>query len=409
MSMKHEYDETDARLEKMLGKLRTTPERNPQVAERGKAQFMAEADMLLASTPTLDQPSFLRWLKDRLAFIKLSLSQRAALASFLAVIVFIAVLFGSAGMTAYAAQSALPGDALYRVKTGLEDTRSNLTGDAARQVTLQLQFAQRRLDEIEKLIAEGRFADIQLATQEFQAHIQNTLASMKTVAAGDPLQAVELSTQISDQLTRYAVALSSMANQAPETVRGELEEALQASRSGEMVEIKPDGEVEIVGLIEQTGADVLVIGGQPIFLDAQTEIKVQLRTGQMVKVHAFRNAAGNLVAREISLADSTTDEAIGNGNSNLNGNDHSIDDAQRENANSNDAPDFSSSSDDRDNTNSTLDDRNDNEQNNANQNDNDENSDNQNGNTDDQNSNDNDDDDDGENEDENNNENENNH
>jgi hypothetical protein len=312
------HDEMDPRLEAMLDQLRSTPERDRQRAEQGKAQFLKDADLIFTNAPAVGHKSFWFLLREKLAFTRVKMSQRTVLASFLAVFALVVLLSGSAGMTVYAAQSALPGDALYGVKTTLEDTRSNLTSSAARQVTLQLQYAQRRLDEIEKLIAEGRYADIQVATQDFQSHIQNTLAAMKDVTAGDPIKAAELAGQISTQLTRYSQALNSMADQTPGPVRSELEKALQASQSGELMEIKPDGEVEITGLIEAIGADTLVVGGQTVQITAETAIKLKLTVGLLVNVHAYLDLTGNVIAREIDGALPVQDDNRVNANSNTN-------------------------------------------------------------------------------------------
>jgi hypothetical protein len=56
-----------------------------------------------------------------------------------------------AGGTAYAAQSSLPGDMLYPVKTSTEDARLLVAGDNLDEAELNLQFAQIRLEEISKL------------------------------------------------------------------------------------------------------------------------------------------------------------------------------------------------------------------------------------------------------------------
>jgi len=66
----------------------------------------------------------------------------------LAVVVVLAV---SGGGTAYAAQSSLPGEILYNVKLGTEQLQRVFTFDSVAQVELELKFAGKRLEEIEKL------------------------------------------------------------------------------------------------------------------------------------------------------------------------------------------------------------------------------------------------------------------
>ncbi len=69
------------------------------------------------------------------------------------VVAFIALIVISmlgAG-TVYAAQGSLPGDLLYRVKTGTEEARLWIAGGAAGRVKLNLEFSRRRLEEINRL------------------------------------------------------------------------------------------------------------------------------------------------------------------------------------------------------------------------------------------------------------------
>lgn len=337
MLNKNDNESIDPRLKAMLEELRPTPPRNPDLAARSKAQFLSGVDAYLGEQSAHGGAPFSVRLKEKLGIFRIGFSQRTALNVIAAVVAILVLFFGSAGMTALASQSALPGDALYTIKTGLEETRSNLSGSAARQVTLQLQYAQRRLEEIEKLIAEGRYDDIKIATQEFQRHIQNAIGTLENVAANDPTQAADLAAQITSQLSRYALALSNMAGAAPDLVRSELQRAVQASQAGELIKVNSDGEIEFIGLIEQINPDIWVIDGQKVRVIAVTKLEAALEIGLMVRVHARRGADGILVAREIELAQLPPLNINMNGNftgdDSLNGNLNGEDDS---NANSND-------------------------------------------------------------------------
>ncbi len=137
------------------------------------------------------------------------------LTSVLLAVALLLLFSGGAGVTALAARSALPGDALYPVKTSLEDTRVTFTNSSARQVDLQLEYAQRRLNEIEALIAQGRYADVEIATRNLNLHIQSALASLEKLASVDPVRAAALAAKITSDLTRYAQALSGMVEMSP--------------------------------------------------------------------------------------------------------------------------------------------------------------------------------------------------
>jgi hypothetical protein len=97
------------------------------------------------------------------------------LISILAIAATCMFLFGGSAMTVLASQSAIPGDALYPIKTSLEQTRTSLSRDAASRAELHIEFAGKRLLEIEQLIAEGRFRNIAPTTIEFELHIQSAL------------------------------------------------------------------------------------------------------------------------------------------------------------------------------------------------------------------------------------------
>ncbi len=84
-----------------------------------------------------------------------------------------------------------------------------------------------------------------------------------------------------------------------------------------MVNVKPDGEIEFVGFIEQINPNELIVNGQTIRLAAQTEFKTHLQVGLLVRVHARRYSDGSLVATEIEFAQL----APGIENGNFNGSD----------------------------------------------------------------------------------------
>ncbi len=82
---------------------------------------------------------------------------RVAVATLVA-IAFIAV-GGNDLLTASA--SSLPGDILYPLKRTVEDTRLTFSSDPAQRQQLQEEFKQRRVQETETLIAEGRIESVE--------------------------------------------------------------------------------------------------------------------------------------------------------------------------------------------------------------------------------------------------------
>jgi hypothetical protein len=145
------------------------------------------------------------------------------------VVVVAAVLAGGMGMTGVAAQSSIPGDALYSVKTGIEQTRLSMAGDAGDRALLKMSFAEQRLGEISKLIAEGRFTEVKSSVLDFEADINNAILELSTVSAADPARAGSIALQITSALSRYASTLSDMAAVAPQSVKGEVDRALETT------------------------------------------------------------------------------------------------------------------------------------------------------------------------------------
>lgn len=86
------------------------------------------------------------------------------------IVLIIAILLGGAS---FSAENALPGDALYPVKVSInEEVKSALSFSAEAKARYEAKRAEKRLDEAEKLAAEGRLnteARAEIASR-FEAH-----------------------------------------------------------------------------------------------------------------------------------------------------------------------------------------------------------------------------------------------
>ena len=140
------------------------------------------------------------------------------------------LLLGGIGITGAAAQSAIPGDALYSVKTSIEQTRLSLAKDAGDRAQMKLSFAEQRLEEISVLVKEGRNREIKSTVLSFEASINSSLIELETVGKGDPARAAELARQINSALTRYAETLSVLAASAPDSIKDVMNRALDSTQ-----------------------------------------------------------------------------------------------------------------------------------------------------------------------------------
>jgi hypothetical protein len=388
--------EMDPRLLRKLEVLRPTPERDAHAAEMGRQRFLNEIDSIPEYKTRSPFPWGIGWFISRKNHKEKSpvnpRTKRFAFTTAAAIITILVLLFGGVGATAFAAQSALPGDALYSVKTSLEQTRVILARDAYDQAQLHLAFAQRRLDEMAELVRQGRYSDVEMASSEFEAYIQRAISALETVMAGDTERGLLLSNQITNKLLSYALVLKEVLAGVPDAIRPAVERALHVSQTS------AGEENEIVGVVESIADTAWIVSGQTINIIPATEIKGSISVGDQVKVHAVLGSDGSLTAREIELFDGDIGgDDNDNGDDNANDNDDNGNDNADDNANDNDdngndnADDNANDNDDNgndngdDNANDNDDNGNDNGDDNANDND-----DNGNDNADD-NANDNDD------------------
>ena len=58
-------------------------------------------------------------------------------------------------------------------------------------------------------------------------------------------------------------------------------------------------EAELLGTIESSDGNILVVSGRTVVTDAQTEIAFELRIGLIVKVQGTLQSDGSILAREI--------------------------------------------------------------------------------------------------------------
>jgi hypothetical protein len=365
-------EQIDPRVFQLLEQLRPIPPRDPEAEKRGRDRFLSEVESLsLPSRPRSPLALLVRRLQglaDHQAQDTDKENQmtnpktRFALTAIMLLIVAIAFLFGGSAITAMASQSALPGDALYPVKMTIEQTQLTLARSAAVRAQLQLEFAERRLAEIEALVAEGRYQQVSTATVEYEAFIRNALADIDLISQVDPSQATQLMLQISQSLARYARTLTVMMGNVPEPVRAELMRSIEAVQ-GVSGEDNLLGETEFAGTVDAMDGETWTIAGRTVMVTAGARISEGIQVRDQVRVHAYQDVDGQLRAREIERVRAGIDNA--NQNENGNGN---INSNENQNGNGNANQNSNLNANENDNANTNL---NQNQNQNRNENDND--------------------------------------
>lgn len=173
-------EKPDPRLEEWLDSLRATPSRDPQGAARGRAAFLAAAKAALPVS-TAPRSRLNHWKNTMRGIFRPQQEKKPMFSTFGTLLLILTLLLGGGGATTAAAQSAQPDGLLYPVKVWSEQARYALTADETARLELQLQFAGRRMAEIQTQLAEG-----QTPSEALQIRLQSHLQLALTLAAGLP-------------------------------------------------------------------------------------------------------------------------------------------------------------------------------------------------------------------------------
>lgn len=233
----HAEDMIDTRLQEYFKLLRPVPRRDPLAAARAKANYLAEIEVLFepnkpaqARISSLPVPRF-NFLNALFKHpqISFNLFPRTVLSFSSILLIVLVLLFGWVGITARAAETALPGDTLYSFKTGIEQVQIALAGDLDKQAGLYLEFASRRLQEIERLVDTGRYQKAAALFAKFHLNIQKALEITNDLAKVNPARATQRRKEINTQLEGFAAQLSELMVKMPPSFQPAFNDAIPSS------------------------------------------------------------------------------------------------------------------------------------------------------------------------------------
>lgn len=116
-----------------------------------------------------------------------------------------------------ATKNSLPGDLFYNIKLTTERVQANLTLSDEKRANLEIGFAQRRLDEIDKLMAkDDEDSNLQIPLKEFQQNMANVKTSLAKLEKKDKGTAVKVANIIDEKSKEYVVLLENQQKQSPE-------------------------------------------------------------------------------------------------------------------------------------------------------------------------------------------------
>lgn len=181
-------DEYSAQVVTLLDELKPIPARNPQIAARARARFLAEA------VSVRDKSRLSIWTT-------FQQKEKFAMKLILSTLVILGLLFGGSA-TVSAAQDALPNETLYQIKLVSEDLHLLLISDPVAQIEILMQQAQTRTEEMAALASKGKTppAELTIQAQERIQHALQLAANLDNTSQTVALQQIQTRLQTQEQL-----------------------------------------------------------------------------------------------------------------------------------------------------------------------------------------------------------------
>jgi hypothetical protein len=157
---------------------------------------------------------------------------RSPLTMLASIVLLVAALLYNIDRVSLAVQVWLPGDALYPAKIAFErlDLLASLSPE--KQARLHIEFASRRLTEIQALVFDGRYESIPPTVLDFGDHVAHAVTSIRAVTQKDPAQARLLAMQLQQALDQQTAVLHLLAGVAPLASKPQFERVIYITESG---------------------------------------------------------------------------------------------------------------------------------------------------------------------------------
>lgn len=126
------------------------------------------------------------------------------------------LLFVGYRSTDFLIQRSIPGDPLYATKLAQEELRVSLSSSEEDEARLRIEFAQRRVIEMQELILVGRDSLLDETLDNFKFQMAEAAAGILTVAKVDAISAAALSSLFEEALTVPVKNLVGILNTIPE-------------------------------------------------------------------------------------------------------------------------------------------------------------------------------------------------
>lgn len=183
--------EFDTNLIKKLTVLQTSSNRNPDKATTGRAAFLREAQELAGAVTPLEKWRHNGWMYTLQTIFVICRKEHSPMFNTIAtIILIISLVLGGGGVTVAAAQGSQPDQPLYDVKLWSEDFRLSLAADPQTQFRLSLDFANKRSEEILKLLQAGSIPT-DVVQNRYQNQIENAIQFAMNLQDDQAIQALQ--------------------------------------------------------------------------------------------------------------------------------------------------------------------------------------------------------------------------
>jgi hypothetical protein len=220
--------EIDSQLKEMLDLLRPVPRRNPEAIRRSRSRFNTDLDFYFPVEASYQGAVVAPVVKSAPIKARPRTGSYRPVFAYLALALVIVMAMVSGGVvTALAAGSALPGDALYPLKLEVEQARLSLTTNPERQAELYLQFAEKRLDEMNALAELGQYAALEQLAAQYNFNVAMALHKAQDLENRKPDQALRLRAQAAQALGVLKQTFDVVISNAPPALQPVLQSAFE--------------------------------------------------------------------------------------------------------------------------------------------------------------------------------------
>ena len=143
------------------------------------------------------------------------------------IILLVLGIFSASSLAINAAFYSLPGEPLYRVKIALEKTHVALTPDRGKKVELKVEFAQKRVAEFDKIVAqtnispEAKKERIKEVVKEFKSNVTAVNDGLNKI--NQSIRESNIETADKEQTVRMAIAVGSKAEELAKSFDGNID------------------------------------------------------------------------------------------------------------------------------------------------------------------------------------------